>query len=75
MTDERFKQIVWNTIFFKEMRGCDEIAWERLRKVVDLACEDEREACAKVCDGQVERWVYYKAVQDCAAAIRARGDK
>ena len=45
--------------------------------------EQEREACAKVCDKEAVRIVidspeeraYNNAVSDCAAAIRARGEK
>ena len=36
----------------------------------------EREACAKVADGQIERWTDDRArycASECAAAIRARG--
>ena len=44
-------------------------SWE----TVDDAIAAEREACAKVCDEQFEK---YGCVADkCAAAIRARGDK
>jgi hypothetical protein len=40
----------------------------------------EREACAKVCDSEVEKLTQWhpreaRAVGVCAAAIRARGDK
>ena len=39
-----------------------------LQKVVNRAMEIEREACAKVADAD---WAW----ADCAAAIRARGEK
>jgi hypothetical protein len=39
---------------------------------------DEREACAKLCDyewnGDTDTYEYSIAVNDCAAAIRARSD-
>jgi len=41
------------------------------RKLKQLGVADEREACAKVCDGLQENW----ADARFAAAIRARGDK
>jgi len=40
-------------------------------KSLEDAVRDEREACAKVCDGLQENW----ADARFAAAIRARGDK
>lgn len=48
------------------------------------AVEAEREACAKVCDEQVNAWqqaawgrsaVEAHAIRQCADAIRARGDE
>jgi hypothetical protein len=38
------------------------------------AVELEREACAKVCDKEVEDWKYDADVVDVAKAIRARGE-
>ena len=34
----------------------------------------EREACAKVCEAHVGIWIIPAGPQECAAAIRARGD-
>ena len=42
-------------------------------KFAELVCADEREACAKVCDGMDHNGVMIAA--DCAAAIRARGEQ
>ena len=39
----------------------------------ELIRQEEREACAKVCDGMDHNGVMIAA--DCAAAIRARGNK
>ena len=39
-----------------------------------LVAEKEREACAKICDKEVEEWKYDADVVDCAIAIRARGE-
>ena len=47
-------------------------------KLKQLGVEEEREACAKVCEGMEEnnllrRYEYRRAVLNCADAIRARG--
>ena len=49
----------------------------RLERLVELACADEREACAKLCDA---RYMGDNNREDmeakrCAEAIRARGTK
>lgn len=49
-----------------------EQCFERFAAIVAAA---EREACAKLADGQIERWVDDRAryaSSECAAAIRAR---
>ncbi len=43
---------------------------QALERFYALAVADEREACAKVCDG----WLHADGDQ-CAAAIRARGEE
>ena len=45
-----------------------------LQKFAELVRQDEREACAKVCENVVSNEGYVQA-KYCAAAIRARGDK
>ena len=45
----------------------------RIDKLIADAVAAEREACAKVCDGMDHNGVMIAA--DCAAAIRARGEK
>lgn len=42
---------------------------------VVAGADNEREACAKICDKEVEEWGYDADVVDCAIAIRARGNK
>ena len=42
-------------------------------KVLVKAVADEREACARVCDEREKPNLY--GVRECAAAIRARGEK
>jgi hypothetical protein len=44
----------------------------RLERFFHMAQAAEREACAKVCDGEA---TIEGIAQRCAAAIRARGDK
>lgn len=49
---------------------------------IDVECNEavlaEREACAKVCDKEMDDWDYQSvvnvALNNCAAAIRARGE-
>jgi len=48
---------------------------ERLRHLISLAKAEEREACAKASEQQIERWVDDRAryaASECASAIRAR---
>jgi hypothetical protein len=47
-----------------------EDAWQKTERFAALVAEAEREACAKICDG--EATLYYSA-QRCATKIRARG--
>ena len=47
-------------------------------KLKQLGADEEREACAKVCEGMEEnnlvlRYEYRRAVLNCAAALQARG--
>ena len=60
------------------------ITTETLERFAALVAAAEREACAKVCDEQgvgrkaLEHYAaltYSGAAHDCAAAIRARGEK
>ena len=47
--------------------------YRMLESLINRAAAVEREACAKVCDGMDHNGVMIAA--DCAAAIRARGEK
>lgn len=43
-----------------------------------IATAAEREACAKVCEAQIEEWVDDRpryAASECATAIRSRGEE
>jgi hypothetical protein len=65
-----------NLVAFKQVFHCD----EELRKMVEIAIADEREACAKVVEEESGRWAiplnpteYLQMWDECTAAIRARG--
>ena len=64
-----------NLVAFKPLNDCD----EEVLKLVNAAIEAEREACAKVCDAVQKKneddgaWMW--EARNCAAAIRARGNK
>jgi hypothetical protein len=50
----------------------------KVERFAALVAAAEREACAKVCEDTTAAWtqpVYNGACMDCAAAIRARGNK
>jgi hypothetical protein len=57
------------------------IGLEYAEKLIALARADEREACAKVCEGRIggavldDQWMlgFKAAMRQCATAIRARG--
>jgi hypothetical protein len=57
------------------------LTWEQTMFAVSLILEaihTEREACAKVCESLRDLQMYadkQEAQNDCAAAIRAKGDK
>ena len=48
------------------------ITWGLLQRFAALVAANEREACAMVCE---EFYTIEGIAQDCAAAIRARGEK
>ena len=45
------------------------------RSELEAAVAAEREACAKLCDDELERWDWDASVANVAIAIRARGEK
>ena len=66
--DKRIKELA-------ERAGCDEASDYRwvcshgeLERFAELVRQDEREICARLCELQWE-------IDDCAKAIRARGEK
>jgi hypothetical protein len=46
-----------------------------LRHAIRQAIKREREACAKVCDKEIEEWGWDADVVDVGRAIRARGNE
>jgi hypothetical protein len=66
---ELFHRTEVNLVAFKPVFHCD----DELRHMVEMAIEDEREACAKLCESMDHDGVMIAA--DCAKAIRARGEK
>lgn len=63
MSDEQFRQLC-NTFGFAPSRA--------LREMIDCVRAQEIEACAKVCE---EFYSIEGIAQECAAAIRARGEQ
>jgi hypothetical protein len=45
------------------------------RDAIRWAVQQEREACAKVCDKEIEEWGWDADVVDVGRAIRARGNE
>ena len=64
MNLDRIDEIIANNITIT-----DKSLYEGVFNAVLEVVEAEREACAKVCDG----WLHANG-DDCAAAIRARGE-
>ena len=51
------------------------LKWEQaLTNFAKLVAAKEREACALICDKEIEEWKYDPDVVDVAIAIRARGE-
>jgi len=84
MTKYSFQELAWSV-------GVPKVAREVLLQVPELiakAVDEEREACAKTCESEMKAYSYPEyttdplggirerfAAQQCANAIRARGDK
>ena len=55
------------------------VSWEQVQCFAALVAKHEREECAKVCDELKpfgpHLYIQKATAQDCAAAIRARGNK
>lgn len=61
-----FHELELNLVAFKQLMDCD----QEVLKLVNAAIAAEREACAKMFDGDV--WAY--DYREIAAAIRARNE-
>ena len=59
-----------NLVAFKPVFHCD----EELRRMVEIAVEAEREACAKICDEWANSLSGEPEMEKIAAEIRARGN-
>jgi hypothetical protein len=84
---ELFHRAQVNLVAFKPVFHCD----DELRRMVEVAIEDEREACAKLCEEEAKEAYHQEAsylpqgnpgllriaegAKRCAHAIRARGEK
>ena len=58
--------------------GGIDLSWDVLVKIVNKAVAAEREECAKVCENLPKKFrteLCPSEIHDCAAAIRARGEK
>jgi hypothetical protein len=64
-----FHKLQLNLVAFKPLMQCD----AEVLKLVNFAIEQEREACAKVCETEWSNVVEKMYGQECATAIRARG--
>ena len=66
-----------NLVAFKRLMDCD----EEVLRLVNRAIENEREACAEICDGFYLSWIDIQGryefmgegASECAGAIRRRG--
>ena len=71
-----FHALELNLVAFKPLMECD----KEVLKLINAAIEEEREACAKLCD-ELEKSRYpdasicSAAMWACSEAIRARGQK
>ena len=54
--------------------GMQGLFLESLQEFADLVRADEREACAKVCEHEWSNAAEREFGEECAAAIRARGN-
>jgi hypothetical protein len=64
----------------KGFSDCQEATINAAESAIDMAILLEREACAKLCDAMAEDVVRFEfnqiiALERCAEAIRARGEK
>ena len=70
--NERIKELA-EQAFMVCLKGISEENWQQVEHFADLVRQDEREACAKLCESEGHR--IDASWESCAAAIRARGEK
>jgi hypothetical protein len=68
--NERIKQLA-EQAFMVCLKGADEKHLEQLERFAELVRQDEREACAKLCEELGIKW-HISGEKVCAAAIRGR---
>lgn len=75
MTKEEITELARESGLWLYGLGKDETNFNSLvGRFASLVAAAEREACAKVCE-QMQDWPEDATPYDCAAAIRARGEK
>ena len=81
--NERIKELA-EQAFMVCLKGISEENWQQVERFAELVRQDEREACAKLCESMgvhpaLNVWgggpEWYKRQKECAAAIRSRGEK
>ena len=60
-----------NLVAFKRLMDCD----EEVLRLINRAVQEEREACAKMCDYVYDNIVTDEHIKDMAFKIRARGQE
>ena len=72
--NERLKELAFEAGFTITPCGLFEAEDTNLERFADLVRQDEREVCAKLCE-DLHNCEPEPRPDDCAAAIRARGEK
>ena len=67
--NEKLKQLA-EQAFMVCLKGLDEKYEQQLERFAELVRQDEREACAKLCEERERANLY--GVKECATAIRGR---
>jgi hypothetical protein len=78
--NERIKELAEQAGLYYEDTITDEEYDIAIERFAELVRQDEREACAKLCEDMSNteanmNKTWRNAANDCAAAIRARGEK
>ena len=76
--NERLKELAFEAGFTITPCGLFEAEDTNLERFAELVRQDEREACAKLCDDEADQSISYPEAEGmywCAEAIRARGEQ